>query len=95
MASIILSILWILVQLISKEPVQYYSPPSQMGKLRHREASESQDLNPVGLAPEAAVRTSRLNCSSLEILPAGSCRTNLCVSKLEKNISLYTQFKIF
>ena len=77
MASIILSILWILVQLISKEPVQYYSPPSQMGKLRHREASESQDLK---LAPEAAVRTARLNRSSLEILPAGSCRTNLCVS---------------
>ena len=66
-----------------------------MGKLRHREASESQDLNPVGLAPEAAVWTARLNYSSLEILPAYSCHTNTSVSKLEKNVSLYIQFKIF
>ena len=66
-----------------------------MGKLRHREASENQDLNPVSLALEAAVWTARLNYSSFEILPACSCHTNTSVSKLEKNVSLYTQFKIF
>ena len=66
-----------------------------MGKLRHREASESQDLTPVGLAPEAVVWTARLKYSSLEVLPACSCHTNTSVSKLEKNVSLCIQFKIF